>query len=203
MKICTLDLSKSCTGWAVWHDDWPKARHGSKKLGGEYSTNGDVFIALHKLLRELHQAFGFEMLFWEQKLAVQKIMTGTTSQATLDIQGGLDAYAEGYRAAYRLRGGPVKVDLWRGEFIGKDVDGTIKAATRRHNKIAKETGGRKITSTDKLKAATMERARQLGFTPANFDEADALGIMDHKIASYGIIPPWRANEVLRAPLGVR
>lgn len=203
MKICTLDLSKHCTGWCVWHDDWAKPRIGSKKLGGEYSTNGDVFIALHKLLHELRMTFGFDMLFWEQKLAVQKIMTGTTSQQTLDLQGGLDAYAEGYRAAYRLRGGPVKVDLWRGEFIGKDVDGTIKAATRRHNKIAKETGAKKISSTDKLKAATMERARQLGIEPKNFDEADAFGIADYKIATYGITPPWRANEVLRAPLGVR
>jgi hypothetical protein len=197
MKILTLDMSKACTGWCVWHDDWAMAKVGSKKLGGEYSTNGDVFVALHRLIHDLRMTFGFELLFWEQKLAVQKIMTGTTSQQTLDLQGGLDAYAEGYRAAYRLRGGPVKVDLWRGEFIGKDVDGTIKAATRRHNRIAKEGGGKKITSTDKLKAATMERARQLGFKPANFDEADAIGIMDYKIQTYSITPPWRANEVLR------
>lgn len=203
MKICTLDMSKTCTGWAIWHDDWPMARHGSKTLGGEYSTNGDVFVALHKLLHELRQTFGFDMLFWEQKLVAQKIMSGLTSQATLDIMGGLDAYAEGYRAAYRLRGGPVKIDHWRSEFIGKDLDGTIKAATRRHNKIVKVDGGKKITSTDKLKRATMERARQLGFSPANFDEADAIGVLDYKVQTYSMTPPWRKDEVLRAPLGAQ
>jgi hypothetical protein len=203
MKIIALDLSKTCTGWAIWHDDWDKARFGHKTLGGEYSSNGDVFVALHKLLHELRMTFGFEMIFWEQKLSASSINSGTTNQKTLDIMGGLDAYAEGYRAAYRLRGGPVPVNSWRGEFIGKDVDGAIKAATRAHNRIAKETGDKKVTSTDRLKAATMERARQLGFAVTKFDEADAIGILDHKIASYRITPPWRKDEVLRAPLGVR
>jgi hypothetical protein len=197
MKICTLDMSKSCTGWAIWHDNWPMARIGHKTLGGEYSTNGDVFIGLHKLLHELRITFGFDMLFWEQKLVAQKILSGMTSQATLDLQGGLDAYAEGYRAAYRLRGGPVPIDAWRQPFIGKDLDGTIKAATRRHNQIAKQNGGKKITSTDKLKAATIERARQLGFDPRKPDEADALGVLDYKVQSYGLTPPWRRQEVLR------
>lgn len=202
MKIIALDLSKTCTGWAIWHDDWGTARFGHKKLGGEWSTNGDVFIALHKLLHELRMTFGFEQMFWEQKLCARSINSGKTNQATLDIMGGLDAYAEGYRAAYRLRGRPVEVNNWRGEFIGKDIDGTIKAATRRHNKIAKETGGKSISSTDKLKAATMERARQLGFAITKPDEADAIGILDYQIASYGITPPWRKDEVLRAPLVV-
>lgn len=202
MKLLALDLSKSCTGFAIWHPGWERARLGHRSLGSEYSTNGDVFNALHKLLEELRVTIGFEQLFWERKLSAHKIVSGKTTQQTLDLLGGLDAYAEGYRAAYRMRGRPVAVNDWRQPFIGKDLDGTIKAATRRHNRIAKAGGGRTITSTDKLKAATMERARQLGFSPRNDGEADALGLLDYQLDLADIVPPWRQDEVLRAPLAV-
>lgn len=200
MKILALDLSKSCTGWAVWHEGWDTARLGHWRLGGEWSTNGDVFNALHRRLSELKAAIGFGRLYIEQKVNPQNLQIISNYQ-TIALMGGLEAYAEGFAAAYRMPYRAINVSSWRGDFIGKDVDGTIKAAVRRRNKMAKEHGGKRESASDKLKLATMERCRQLGFSPRKQDEADALGILDYQMQLLKITPPWRQNEVLQPMSG--
>jgi hypothetical protein len=61
-----------------------------------------------------------------------------------------------------------------------------------------------ITAKSKaLKDYTMERCRQLGLKPRSHDEADAIGLLDYCLHMKGVTPPWAADEVLRAPLGVR
>ena len=67
----------------------------------------------------------------------------------------------------------------------------IKRAATRAQKSAR----------DPLKAATMERCRQLGMKPRNDDEADAIGILTYGLLLNGVTPPWIANEVLRPALG--
>lgn len=195
MKILTLDLSKSCTGWAIWHPGWEMARVGHWRLGSEYCSHGDVFNKLHKNLEDLRQTIGFDHLFWEKTIDAQKLRLVTNAN-TIELLGGLNAYAEGYRAAYRMAGRSVNISSWRQEFIGTDLDGTIKASVRRFNRMAKEHGGKKKSASADLKAATEERCRQLGFNPRTTDEADAIGILDYQLSLAKITPPWREKEVL-------
>jgi len=47
----------------------------------------------------------------------------------------------------------------------------------------------------------MARCRQLGLAPRYPDEADAIGILDFALDFHEHqTPPWRSQEVLRAPL---
>jgi hypothetical protein len=89
------------------------------------------------------------------------------------------------------------VSNWRKDFIGNDLVKDALAAARAKRKL---TG--KGSARDKLKALTMARCRQLGFSPRFPDEADAIGIADFSIDFHEhIIPPWRSDEVLRPMMG--
>jgi hypothetical protein len=73
----------------------------------------------------------------------------------------------------------VNVATWRRHFIGPMPRGT---------------------KSPDLKAMTMKRARELGFSPVGYDEADAIGILDHQLHLDGITPPWRMANVLQRQL---
>jgi hypothetical protein len=196
MKILALDLAKSRTGWAIWHRGWTAPRYGSVVLGSEYTTDGGVFARLHAEMAGLHQAIGFEVIYYEQAILPANL-NGNTNLRALSLAAGLAAHVESFAEAMRCRAFAINVSAWRKDFVSADLVKDAQAAARAKRKV---TG--KGSARDKLKALTKDRCEQLGFSPRYYDEADAIGILDFSLDFHEhITPPWRADEVLRAPLG--
>lgn len=194
--ILALDLSKRNTGWAYWQPGWDKPRSGAWVLGSEYSSNGMVFCKLHVRMAELRQVMGFETIYYEEPIDPRNL-GGQTNIQSLRILSGLAAHAESFAEAMGCRVYAINVTTWRKDFIGEDLVKDAQAAAR-----AKRAASGKGSATDKLKRLTMDRCRQLGLNPRSNDEGDAIGILDFALDFHEHIrPPWRADEVLRPPVG--
>lgn len=181
MRIVALDLSKRSAGWACWSKDDQQAFSGSWVLGSEFTSKGRTFGALHQRLSEINSLGRIDAIFYEKPLNLGPA-SGTTNADTIDVLIGLAMHAESWGDAMGCRIiRAVHQASWRRSFIG-----SMKRGTK---------------SVD-LKDYAMQRARQLGFKPSKHDQAEAIGILDHACFDLDIIPPWRANEVLRAPLGI-
>jgi hypothetical protein len=188
-----LDLSKSRTGWAVLRDGAARAEFGHWRLGSEYTSNGGVFAKLHEHMADVHQVCPFDRIYFEAPITPAHLQGYTTIQ-TLKLLGGLAAHAESFGHAYRCRTvKEVNIEHWRPFFLGRMEVAEAKAIARR----ARKAGDAKASARQDLKDLTMLRCRQLGFAPRYDDEADAIGVLDYACELQGIIPPWRADEVLR------
>ena len=197
MKILSLDLAKSRTGWAAWQPGWSAPRHGSVVLGSEFATDGGVFLRLQRELDTLHRGIGFDVIYYEQAILPANL-NGNTNLRALSLAAGLAAHVESFAEARRCRSFAINVSAWRKDFVGPDLVKDAQSDARAKRKL---TG--KGSARDKLKALTMARCRQLGFAPRHYDEADAIGILDFALDFHEhVTPPWRAGEVLRAPLEV-
>lgn len=180
MRVLALDLSKRSAGWAMWAVGEERPASGAWELGSEYTSRPETFVRLHQRMSE-QTAFGLpDAVFYEEPIqAVQ--LQGHTNIETLKLVAGLAAHAESWAEAMGcriIRG--VNLATWRRHFLGKMP---------------------RATKTAELKGYAVERCRQLGFRPRVHDEAEALGILDYACETLSILPPWRANEVLRPPLG--
>jgi hypothetical protein len=172
-------------------------RSGSVVLGGEYSTDGMVFLKLQRELDALHRALGFDVIYYEQAILPANL-NGNTNLRALALAAGLAAHVESFAEARKCRSFAINVSSWRKDFVGAGLVKDAQADARAKRKV---TG--KGSARDKLKALTMDRCRQLGMSPRYPDEADAIGIADFALDFHEhVTPPWRAAEVLRAPLGV-
>ena len=197
MKIITLDLAKSRTGWAIWHRGWAVPRYGSVVLGSEYATDGQAYGKLHEELAGLRATFGFETIYYEQAIDPRNL-GGSTNIKALTLAAGLAAHVESFATATRCRAFGINVMNWRKDFISADLVNSAQAKARAKRKST----GKKASARDELKRLTKARCEQLGFAPKFFDEADAIGILDYALDFHEhITPPWRADEVLRPPLG--
>lgn len=180
-SVLGLDLSKSSAGWALWDGESDKARLGHRALGsGVLTDHGTTFARVHGLMSDLHKISPFEAVFIEKPLDPQ-LMAKMQDFYTPFLLYGLTAHALSFCSAKSIR----KVALvhqatWRKHYLGRMKIGTKKAD---------------------LKALARERCSQLGHESQNADEADAHGVLDYGLETLGITPPWRANEVLRPPLG--
>lgn len=197
MKLLALDLSKTRTGWAVWHDGWEKPQFGSWVLGSEYTADGRVFAKLHEHMLDLRAVIPFDEIHYEQPINPAKLQ-GFTNINVIKMAIGLASHVLSFAAATGCRASDVHIDTWRIDFVGSGEISQIKAAVRAKARAA----GKKLSARDDLKEATMERCRQLGMKPRYNDEADAIGIADYVLGTQRITPPWRAQEVLRPALGV-
>lgn len=181
MSTLSLDISKRSTGWAIWADGWDAPRYGHVVIGSEHTSDGRSCLKMHRVLADLHKVHGFERLYFEKPLT--QLERGGNSNAANDIQIKLVAHAESFGEAYGLRTVMgINIASWRKFFVGRMPRGT--------------------RSQDWKYYAT-QRCQQYGWKPRNSDEADALGILDYACELQGIMPPWRAHEVLREPLEVR
>jgi hypothetical protein len=179
-SLLALDLSKTSTGYAIWTPGSDRPVSGTWKLGSDMTTAGMVFINLHRQMSELYSVSPFDNVLYEEPLNLGP-HSGFTNKDTIFLLVGLAAHVDSFCEAKRLRKYRcINNSSWRRTFLGKMKRGT---------------------KTKQLKDYAFERCHQLGFRPANADEADALGILDHMCELERIIPPWRANEVLRQPLG--
>lgn len=194
--ILALDLSKSRTGWAVWEPGWEKPRYGGWRLGSEFTTHGGVFCKLHTELDGLWRLTKFGTIYYEQAINPANL-GGKTNIRALDLAAGLAAHVLSFAEARRCLAHAVNVGTWRKDFIGADLVKDAQAEAR-----ARRAASGKGSARDKLKALTIDRCRQLGFTPRSDDEADSLGILDFALDFHEHVrPPWRANEVLRPMAG--
>lgn len=178
--IIALDLSKRSTGWAVWMPEMTKPIWGTWVLGSEFTSDGRTYAKLLENLSDQRKLTRFEAAFYEQPLRAE-VLQGFTNIDTLRILSGLAAQTEYFSYAVGLRCcQAVPLGSWRKHFIGKMPRGT---------------------KTKEWKDYAKERCAQYGWTVRTDDEADALGLLDYGCEVRGIIPPWRANEVLRPILG--
>ncbi|HWK32786.1 MAG TPA: hypothetical protein VNR51_03790 [Hyphomicrobium sp.] len=195
--VCALDLSKSRTGFAVWQPGWDKPRYGSWRLGTEWTSDGGVYAAIHVRMAELRAVMPFRTIYFEEPILPANL-SGKTNIRTLKLAAGIAAHVESFAEATGCMAHAVNVGTWRKDFVGADLVKDAQAAARAKRAI---TG--KGSARDKLKALTVERCRQLGMSPRSDDEADAIGILDFALDFHEhVTVPWRANEVLRPPLGV-
>jgi hypothetical protein len=182
MRILALDLSKRSTGWALYADGDERLSFGTWKLGDETTSLGHTFLRLHQKIHEAHTQEPITHFFYEDSL-MQSAVTGHSSAGTIRLLGGLCMHVESIAAAKRARMVcPVNMSSWRKHFIGPQRRGTDRK---------------------EFKALVIERCHQLGFKPRNDDESDAIGILDYACDFTGLIPPWRKNETLRPPLGMK
>lgn len=180
MRLLCLDLSKRSAGLAGWDGIAARPVVLSKELGSTMTSPGMVFARLHGVMNDLWKVIGgADAIYCEEPLQPQALQ-GHTTFDTIYLAYGLCAHAASFAEAKGVRFHTVNQTVWRRHFIGRMKRGTKRAT---------------------LKDFSMERARQLGFSPRNDDEADAIGVLDYACERERIMPPWRVNEVLRPPLG--
>lgn len=177
MDVVALDLSKANSGWARWSDGQPRPSYGSKSLGSEYTSRGDVYVNLHKLFLEM-QAFGApDYIVFESPLNPKHISYPTNFMKDRLLIGIAEmVYYFGAMLGVRVVTEVTNTDWW--------------IPFNRHPKIKRNQG-------INVKDVTMARCRHFGFKPRNYDEADAIGILDFFMEDRcKITPPWRTDEVL-------
>lgn len=178
MTFLALDLSKRSTGWAQWKPGWDKPIYGSVQLGSEYTSIGGTCAALHRELNAIHRFTTVEWGFIEKPLTAAQLH-GNTNAESLFILAAIAAHAHSFAYAKGWRGQAVQevnITSWRRHFIGKMPRGT---------------------KSKELKQYTLERCRQLGWSPQNDNEADALGLLDYALHRQMIQTPWSGAETLR------
>ncbi len=179
MRLMSLDLSKRSAGLAGW-DGKSQPVVLSKELGSNLTSHGMVFARLHGVMNDLTKVMGgIDAIYCEEPLQPQAL-AGHTTFDTIYLAYGLAAHAASFAEAKGVRFHMVNQSVWRRHFIGRMKRGTKRAT---------------------LKDYAKERARQLGFTPRNDDEADAIGLLTYACEREGIQPPWTRDEILRPPLG--
>lgn len=157
----------------------PVPGSGIWSLGSELTSAGVAFLRLHQNMNDLFSVHPFDIVVYEEPLNLGP-HAGFTNRDTLFVLTGLAAHVDSFCEAKGVRKvRSVNNATWRRHFIGKMKRGT-KSKT--------------------LKDYAMERCAQLGLSPKKHDDADAYGILDYMCEMEGIMPPWRANEVLRPPL---
>lgn len=177
--IIALDLSKRSTGWAVWQPGWGKPRYGSVQLGSEFTSDGQTYVKLHSFLTDIRTTIcKFDQIYFEEPINPQAL-SGHTNIDTLRVLAGLAAHTQSFGYAMGCQTQSVNITSWRKFFVGKMPRGT---------------------KSKDWKEFAEERCRQYGWTVRRNDESDALGLLDYATDLAGIIPPWRENETLRAPL---
>ena len=179
MDVLALDLSKRAAGWARYRSGDAKPAFGTWKLGSEVTSNGRAFLNLHRNLAD-QCAFGKpDLIAYEMPLMLGPAAGNTTAE-TQEILIGIAMHAESFCEAKVIGCQSVNMSTWRRHFIGSMPRG-LKRAT--------------------LKDYVIKRCQELGLNPADDNQADALGILDHALSGRGILPPWRQANILTRELG--
>ena len=181
----------------MWNGKSVKPLYGSWKLKYEFGSYGDSYLKLHRCLRDLYSIEPFDRLYFEEPINPGQLQ-GNTTIDTIGLAFGLATHAQSFAAAKRCRiVKAINVGSWRKDFLGDMIVREVNAGIRRRRKA-----GEKVSATDQLKKLCIERCRSLGLDPRSNDEADAIGILTYAVLLDGKTPPWLADEVLRAPIGI-
>jgi hypothetical protein len=175
MDILAFDLSKSSTGYARYQSDCERITYGSFSLGDSEYRLGDCTVVLFQKIKEL-------CLFDKPDLIVYEEQLNGNRQSNERNNRQANAWAvvvQLYAAWYKIRHYPINNQTLKDSWLMPE---------------------RKL-SRDEAKSASVAMSRRFGLRPKNHDEADAIGLLDYAMLREKITPPWRANEVLRPPLG--
>lgn len=193
MRIAALDISESSCGYAIWSPDDQMVNSGAWVLGSALTPAEHSWIKTQNHLEDIHAVTPIDALFYEMPLGLAED-NSRSNPTTRFLLIGLAASARmwaHYRSCRIIRG--VHQAQWRREFLG--------AEPFRHQGMSKAK--KQVLGIGKVdwKQLAVDRSKQLGFKPRTHDEAEAIGVLDYACTAINIIPPWRANEVLRPPLG--
>lgn len=163
-EILTLDLATS-TGWAQG-EPGGKVVSGFIILGTAGATEAERYAALFRFLWTHLSAFKPREIVYEASLppgAKQGFTTRDTAAYLFGLAGVVECAAY-MRGVYSIR--KANVQDVRGFFIGK----------RGFIYRGKPIVGRRNSPSAEAKFCTVERCRELGYSPANHDEADAIAL---------------------------
>jgi hypothetical protein len=180
MHFVALDLSVRATGWASWSSGQECPVSGTWELAPALQWVARGYIRLQRNLADLHAVEAVTDILYEDSLPASALQ-GQTNRETLKAAVGLTEHVESFGEAVGARTRATNQSTWRRHFIGAMKRGT---------------------KTVDLKAYAMRRCRDLGFSPRNHNEAEALGILDFSLHLAGITPPWRMQHTLVSELGV-
>lgn len=190
--ILAIDPGSKC-GWALWRDDFKNPIYGTWRF--EWGTDGQRLLGLQRKIKMLDQDHGG----LTQVVHEHNPNTATSERARVLGYGFLAATSI-YCAARRI---PFVTRTtgagWRTDFVGRQN----KLLIERQGRALAKAEGRSVDNRDRLKLAVIERCKQLGWSPEDAEQGDALGILDSFLRDRQIQAPWHVAEVLRVPLGVR
>lgn len=159
-------------GWAVYADG--KLHSGSQELTTPGGEIGPRAAALWRFMRKLAADYGtpdvvgFEtplMPKGQSRPGKPTRITANSTRPGIALCGIVELFAELSTArCYELPQG-----TWRKAFLGIGAGRT----------------------SEEFKALSISTCRQLGFEPADDNEADAIGQMDTLLHLCRIVPPWR------------
>lgn len=178
MSFVALDLSIRSTGWAMWSRGQERPACGTWELAPHIDYAARACVRLHKNLLSLHRLEEIEGLVFEEPIPGH-MLHGQTSAATVSAAAGLAWHAASFCEALGITWRPVSIAAWRKHWIGSMPRGT---------------------KSPDLKAMAMKRCRELGFDAIKHDAAEACGLLDYQLSVAGILPPWRADNVLQRQL---
>lgn len=169
-----LDLSIRSAGWALYSDGQDRPAFGTWELAPHIDWRARAYVRLHRNLLDLHRVTPITSIVYEEPLSAGAVH-GHTNVTTLEAMAGLAAHASSFAEAVGATHRAVNMSSWRRHFLGRMPRGT---------------------KTVDLKAMAMARCRELGFDPAKHDAAEAIGLLDYQLSISGVIPPWRADNIL-------
>lgn len=188
MDVLAFDLSKSNTGWARYRVGDARPTYGSFKLGGSYT---DRIGAMRKLYQEIEPMW---KLGDPDLVAFEAPLRGD-AQSTEQNNRNANAWAAiiefTFGSLRRIRVQEVDNRTWKSHFFDTAIP----------QRVRNELNGKMVRNPAfNPKEVCMAQCRALGLKPANFDEADALGLLDYTLATEMIIPPWRQDHLLTSPI---
>lgn len=169
MRIFALDPSKRSTGWAFYAAGANRPYNGIwDKIGSEYSSRGQIYYALYKLLLEAHGTFKFEAIYAEEPLNLIPNAVATQAE-NIWISVGMGATVEMFCHTMGVKLRWVHQARWRRDFIGRMP---------------------RATKSAELKEMALARCRQLGLHPKKHDDAEALGVLTYACQVERVFAPW-------------
>lgn len=180
MKILAVDGSKTSTGIAWLDTETGKLHLDTWKLGSEYSKEGDLGFAVHNKLDDFRQVFKIDHLFIESH-PPSSAFSGKTNAKSVEELLEIKSHCLSFAKTFSIRRWPVLKTRWYPHFTCLALN-TSKGPEQ--------------------KKIVMARCKMLGLNPRNTDESDAIGILDYGCMAVGVMPFYRANEVLLPPLGM-
>lgn len=160
MRLLALDIATK-TGWAFGDASDKKPRFGSIQLpkSSELGEYGRRFSTFRRELIRLVTEFAPQAIWYEAPM--MKDSAGNTSINTIRVLTGLAGFAEEVAHTYGLQCAEATSKEVRKHFIGYS------------------TG-----KSDELKLAVMKQCHLIDWTPANYDESDALALWSYGQSRY-------------------
>ena len=164
--ILALDLA-TAVGWAHWAPPDPAPTYGTLKLPDTGASMGGYLRALRLWFEPKVQELEPDWVMFEKPWVSRK-----TTEAVAKKLMGLSGFVEEMCREQEIEVRACAVGSIRKHFIGR---GNLKG--------------------DVAKAEVMQACKARGWNPANYDESDALAVLDYSLHELRIQPPWTSDTL--------